>query len=84
LALSYTALLTYPDFFNYQQVSQLSQLKKWAVVTDANLETIIIKGFRASVTTVTTVTGIFINIYKKKFFFGIEKIYRVLTANYRY
>jgi len=65
-------------------VSQLSQLKKPAVVTDANLEIIIIKDFPGSVTTVTTVTAIFNHIYEKKFFFGIEKIPRSVIVYYRY
>jgi hypothetical protein len=50
-------------------VSQLSQLKKQGVVTDVGLETAVIKGFPGSVTTVTTVTAVFIYIWGKKFFF---------------
>jgi hypothetical protein len=54
-------------------VSQLSQLKKPSVVTDADLEIINIKGFPGSVTTVTTVTAVFVYIGKKKFFFKEAK-----------
>jgi hypothetical protein len=51
-------------------VSQLSQLKKPAVVTDVDLEIINIKGFSGSV---TTVTAVFVYIGKKKFFFKEAK-----------
>jgi hypothetical protein len=49
-------------------VSQLSQLKKPPVVKDVDLEIINIKGFPGSVTTVTTVTAVFVYIWGKKFF----------------
>ena len=60
-------------------MSQLSQLKKPGVVTDVDLEIIVISGFPGSVTTVTTVTAVFTYIWEKKFFFMESK-----TLKYRY
>ena len=53
-------------------MSQLSQLEKPAVVTDVDLETIVIKRFSGSVTTVTTVTAVFTYIGEKNFFLNFK------------
>ena len=56
------SLIFLSNLLKNHQVSQLSQLKNPWVVTDVVLKIIVIKGFPGSVTTVTTVTAVFIYI----------------------